>query len=216
MAKKKLEVVNVSKFAQMCGVSSPAVNKWIATGKITEKSIIYSSAGKPQIIVDYAVPELEKNQALGQIRKTKTGLNIGGNTAPGAKVSGAPSQKQVEAILGLAGVDAEGNVTVAGVSIMDVEAQDYATAKIQEQIGKSILMKLLVQEKRGLLVDKEAQNLQFASMAIELKSALSTYPDRVSASAYAAAQKSELDMKNVLYKAMEDLLLKFANRIWEK
>lgn len=216
MAKKKLEVLNVAGFAQLMGVAPNTVTKWINTGKITQKSIEYNKAGKPQIIVDYAVPELQKNETPGAVRRTKTGLNFGGNTKPSQKVKPPPGKDAVEALLSMVGLNQNGEVEIDGVSIMEAEATDYHTAKIQEQIGKAELIKLVLKEKRGELVDKEKQAQQFALLGTNLKSYLDTLADRIAAPVYATARNgTELDTRNIIHEAVRFVLAKFSGKIWE-
>lgn len=216
MAKKKLEVISVKAFADLMGVNPTSVTKWINTGKLTQKSIEYNDSGNPKIIVDYAVPELEKNQKTGAVRRTRTGLNFGGNTRPDKKVQPPPSQDEIGKLLGMVGLGPDGTVQVNGASIMDAQADSYDIAKTQEQIGKAEMIKLQLKEKRGSLVDKEAQAKQMALLGVSLKGYLNTFADRIAAPVYATAKTgTELDVRNIIHEAVQFVLVKFSGKTWE-
>jgi len=210
-AKKKLEVLNVSEFAKLMGVASNSVTKWITTGKISQRCIEYSKAGKPQIIVDYAVPELKKNETVGAVRKTKTGHNLGGNTKPQAKVTPQATPADVARLLSFAGVTDDGDVEVAGMD-MTKDPLTFEAAKIQEQIGKAMKIKLEVKEKRGLLVDKAEMEKQLAELGINLRGDLATIADRVAANCVADA--TEHGVRQIIHSAIEKVLLKYTDKVW--
>lgn len=208
---KKLEVLNVSAFAKLMGVSGTTVTKWLDTGKISEKSIEYSGSGKPQIIVEYAVPELEKNQTPGAVRKTRTGLNIGGNTKPNQKIKSDIKKEEVEKLISTAKVSPEGKIEVKGIDTSQ-DPVDFYDAKLREQIAKTLKVELEVAEKRKQLVDKHEQDMQLRDLGIMLKTEFSTVPDRVAANCFAA--ESMHDVRNILHFAIEQVFLKFSGKVW--
>lgn len=208
---KKLEVLNVSAFAKLMGVSGTTVTKWLDTGKISEKSIQYSASGKPHIIVEYAIPELEKNQTAGAVRKTRTGLNIGGNTKPTQKIKTDINKDDIEKLISTAKVNPDGKIEVKGID-MATDPEDFYAAKVREQIGRAVKLELEIAEKRSQLVDKREQDMQLRDLGVTLKTDLGTIADRVAANCFAA--ESVLEVRNVIYGAIEQVLLKYSGKVW--
>lgn len=212
MSKKRLEIITVAAFAELMGVTHKAVNKWIDTGKITQRAIQYSPAGKPKIIVDYAVPDLEKNTTPGAVRKTIGGHTLGGVTNKAQKVQAQINDETLDAIKKLARVDSDGTIK-AGDYDITADPVDFHDAKIKEQIAKAQLAIINVKEKRKELVSKAEMDLQLRELGITLKSDLATVADRVAANCHAA--QSELEVRNIIHAAIEQVLLKYSNKIWE-
>lgn len=210
MAKRKLEVLNVKQFSELMDVSPATVGRWIDGGKISQKSIEYTPSGKPNIIVEYAVDELAKKHKIGAVRKTRGGYNLAGNTAPKTGAT-PPLQNAVDTLLGMAGVKPDGTITLDGAD-MSQDPTTFEAAKIQEQIGKAMLIKLNVAEKRGELVDKREQDNQLRDLGITLKSDLATVADRVAANCFAA--ESELEVRNIIHGSIEQVLLKYSGKVW--
>lgn len=210
MPKKNLELLPVTQFAELIGVTARAVQKYIENGRLTEKSMQYVPGNKkPKIIVEYAVAELKKTQDLSRVRKTRTGHNVHGVVAPKTQRPATISREEVEKVVAEATVTPTGKI-VTPSGIMDDDPDNYSDAKTQEQIAKAVLAKLQVAKVRGALVDKAQIDAQYTQHGIQLRTDLMTLSKRVSADC--AVETDRFEIEKMIDKAMESILLKHTTR----
>lgn len=223
---KKQDIISVKEFAAILHISPASVTRHIKAGNITERSIAYSGGGKPKILVDYALEDMLRKPAHSAIRHTRGGTTFGGDlTKPEKRTAQkVPTNKEAEKIADTLRpeMDAQGNVTVNGESELTVDGitldftrdpTNLAEAKVRLAIAQAVKLELENKQKRGTLVDKRAQDIQFAAFAVNFKKDISAVADRVAA--LVAAESSPTVCRNIVYKENEDVLIKHSKK-WPK
>lgn len=227
MGRHKIQdIVSVKEFSAILQISPASVTRHIKAGHITERSITYSPTGKPKILVDYALEDMMKKPAHSAIRHTRGGTTFGGDLTKPEKrtVQKVPTTKEAEKIADTIhpDLDERGNVTVNGKSELTVDGitldfsrdpTNLAEAKVRLAIAQAVKFELENKQKRGTLVDKRAQDIQFAAFAVNFKKDIGAVADRVAA--LVAAESSPTVCRNIIHKENEDVLIKHSKK-WPK
>lgn len=214
-----------AEFGKLLGISPTSVSRHIKAGHITERSLVYSKGGKPKILVDYAIQDMEKKPANSRVIHTRGGTVLGGNLVePERRTKAAIDKTTAEQIASslFPEIDAHGKTTVNGQSQLTVDGIELdfsrdpaslAEAKVREAIAKAVKLELDNQEKRKTLVDKAAQDRQFAGFAVNLKNDLGAVADRLQA--IVAVETSPTACRNLIHKEIENVLIKHSKK-WPK
>lgn len=155
-------LIPVTTFAKMAGVTDATVYKWIKEGKITEKSYGYNKANKAKISPIKAANDLLLRADMSNNNMLKIGERI--RTIAG-KQDAAPKPER--------------KLTAEEAMNVPLEELDYATAKTREQILKVKLMEVTLDEKNKVLVNAEDVRKRLFDYGAEIRTALTTVPDRI-------------------------------------
>lgn len=219
---KKQDVITVKAFADLLHISPASVTRHIKAGHITERSIVYSRGGKPKLLVDYALEDMQKKPAHSAVRHTRGGTVFGGDlVGQASRAPSPPPPKKVAQIVEQvhAEMDAEGNTTVNGQSKLTVDGieldftrdpTNLAEAKVRLAIAQAVKQELENKQKRGTLIDKDAERRNFAGFAVNFKKDVGAVADRVAA--LVAVESSPVTCRNIVHKEIENVLIKHSNK----